>query len=172
MSGDQGEGPLRVEEWEIELSRMIAGRFRRGDEELSAELLARLIGLKAKNLKAVQNWQAFLAQSLYNAAKNFIRHEDVHRRRFRSLDWLNENEGRPPSLMDRLAAPEEPIELRIDLPRVWHALTPEMRTLWQLLSEDEGNISAVAKRLGQPRKTVEYRIRKLKMFFQSRAIEP
>src|SRR6266568_8984291 len=87
VSGEHGEGRLRVEEWEIELAKRIAGTFRVADEELQAEMLARLADLKAKHPEGIENWQAYLAQSLYNAAKNFLRHEDMLRRRFRSLDW-------------------------------------------------------------------------------------
>jgi DNA-directed RNA polymerase specialized sigma24 family protein len=171
VSGEHGEGRLWVEGWEIELAKRIAGSFRVGDEELQAELLTRLADLKATHHEDIQNWQAFLARSLYNAAKNFLRHEDMLRRKFQSLDWQGDVcENRRPSLEERLAAPEEPAELRLDLPKVWNALPPQMRKLWQLLSEEEGNTSSVAKRLGRPRKTVEYWIQKLETFLRNRGL--
>lgn len=172
MSGEQGEGRLRVEAWEIELAKRIAGKFRVGDDDFQAELLMRLVELKAKNPGGIDNWQAYLAQSLYNGAKNFLRHEDVLRRRFRSLELSGSaDRDAPPSLKDMLAAPEEPIELRFDLPKVWNALPPEMQRLWQLLFEEEGNTTLVAKRLGRPRKTVEYWIQKLRAFLNNRGIQ-
>lgn len=171
MSGEHGDGRLRIEDWEKELAKRIAGRFRVGDQELAAELLMRLVELKANTPSGIHNWQAFLAQSLYNAAKNFIRHEDVLHRRFTSFESADRVEkDRPPSVAERLAAPEEPIESRLDVGRVWKALTPEMQELWQLLSENHGNTSLVAKKLRRPRKTVEYWIKKLKAFVLSRGI--
>jgi len=172
VSGEHGDGRLRIEEWEKELAKRIAGRFRVGDEELTAELLMRLVELRAMRPVGIRNWQAFLAQSLYNAAKNFIRHEDVLHRRFTSFESADRiEEDRPPSVAERRAAPEEPIELRLDVGRVWKALTPEMQELWQLLSETDGNTSLVAKKLGRPRKTVEYWITKLRAFVLSRGIQ-
>jgi DNA-directed RNA polymerase specialized sigma24 family protein len=155
----------------MELAKRIAGSFRVGDEDLAAELLACLVELKAKKLRAIQNWKAFLAQSLYNAAKNFFRHEDLRRARFRSMELLQSGEeDRPRSLEEFLVIPEGSIDLQVDLPRVWNALTPELRELGQLLFEEEGNISAIAKRMGRPRKTVEYWIQKLRGIFKSRGI--
>ncbi len=63
---------------------------------------------------------------------------------------------------ESLVASEQPADLGIDLSKVWEALAPEMRELWLMLCEEEGNTSAVAKRLRRPRKTVDYWIRKLK----------
>lgn len=171
MSGERGDRRLGVETWEMELAKRIAGSFRPGDEDLAAELLKRLVELKAKKLEAIRDWQAFLVQSLYNAAKNFIRHEDVLRRHARSLGFGGKaGEDRPSWPEERLVAPEERIELRLDLPRVWEALTPEMRELWRVLFEEEGNTTSVAKRLGRPRKTVEYWTQKLKAFLKDRGL--
>jgi DNA-directed RNA polymerase specialized sigma24 family protein len=172
VSGERVDRRLQVETWEMELAKRIAGSFRPGDDDLAAELLKRLVELKAKKLEAIRDWQAFLVQSLYNAAKNIIRHEDVLRRHAGTLEFGgNPGEDRPSWLEERLVAPEDPIDLRMDLPRVWEALTPEMRELWRLLFEEEGNASAVAKRLGRPRKTVEYWIRKLKTFLNNSGID-
>ncbi len=170
MSGEYGKDRLAVEAWELELAKRIAGSFRSGDEDLAAVLLERVVKLKASGLE-IRRWQAFLAQSLYNAAKNFIRHEDVLRRYARSLDFGDQHEDGPSSPREKLVAPEEPVDLRIDLPKVWDALTPEMQTLWQFLLEEEGNTSAVAKRLGRPRKTVEYWIQRLRAFLIDHGME-
>ena len=172
MSEERDGRRLAVETWEMELAKRISGSFRPGDEDLAAELLKRILELKAKKLEAIRDWQAFLVQSLYNAAKNFLRHEDVLRRHAGTLEFGGiTGEDRPSWLEERLVAPEEPIEFRLDLPRVWDALTPEMRELWRLLFEEEGNASAVARRLGRPRKTVDYWIRKLKNFLHNAGID-
>jgi DNA-directed RNA polymerase specialized sigma24 family protein len=155
VSGEHGGDRLRVEAWEMELARRIAGSFRPGDEDLQAELFKRLVEIKAKKLSAIRHWRAFLAQSLYNAAKNFIRHDDALRRRARFL-FIDEEPGdeRPSYPYRELIAPEESIESQLRLRNVWAALSPQMRDLAQLLLEEGGRTSSVAKRLGRPRKTV------------------
>lgn len=172
MSGEHDDDRSGVEKWELELANKIAGSYRTGDEDLASALRVRLVEIKAKRSEGIRNWQGFLVQSLYNAAKNFIRHEDVLRRHLRTVEFGNSAEmERPLRPEEGLAAPEEPIDLRIDLPRVWEALTPEMRELWRLLFEEEGNTSSVAKRLRRPRKTVEYWIRNLRTFVKNHGIE-
>jgi RNA polymerase sigma factor (sigma-70 family) len=172
VSGKHSSGRLRVEAWELELAGRIAGSFRPGDEDLKAELFKRLAEIKAKKLSGVQNWQAFLAQSFYNAAKNFIRHEDAVRRRakFLSLDDVPGEDGSS-SCGSQLGAPEEASESRLELANVWMALTPEMRKLALLLFEEEGNISAVAKRLGRSRKTVDYWVQKFRDSLRKKRLE-
>jgi DNA-directed RNA polymerase specialized sigma24 family protein len=170
VSGEHGDNRLRVDAWEMELARRIAGSFRPGDEEMQAELFKRLVEVKAKRLAGIRNWQAFLTQSLYNAAKNVIRHEDALRARAKFLFIDDEPSEQRPS--DRkLITPEDPIESRLDLGKVWAALTPQMRELAQFLLEEEGKTSSVAKRLGRPRKTVEYWIRKLRTVLKKNGLE-
>jgi DNA-directed RNA polymerase specialized sigma24 family protein len=171
VCGEHGSGRVRVENWEVELAKGIARRFRVNDEDLAAHLLMRVVELKISRRGDIQNWGAFLAQTLYNAAKNFIRHEDVLRRRFRSFGPPGgQDEDRPFSPEERLAAPEERIDLRLDVAKLCRTLTPEMQRIWQLLAEHEGNTSAVARQLRRPRKTVEYWIKKLQGFLASRGI--
>jgi RNA polymerase sigma factor (sigma-70 family) len=171
VCGEHGSGRVRVENWEVELAKGIARRFRVNDEDLAAHLLMRVVELKIRRRGDIQNWGAFLAQTLYNAAKNFIRHEDVLRRRFRSFGPpCEQDEDRPFSPEERLAAPEERIDLRLDMAEIRRALTPEMQQLWRLLVEHEGNTSSVARKLGRPRKTVEYWIKKLRGLLTSHGI--
>ncbi len=154
------------------MATRIAGSYRPGDEELAAELLKRLVELKAKKFTGIKNWQAFLARSLYNAAKNFIRHEDLLRRHITTFETEDKTDAGVSALLKRnLAVPEEPLDWRVDLHRVWKALTPEMRELATLLFEEEGNTSSVAKKLGRPRKTVEYWIQRLRTFLRNRGLE-
>ena len=172
MSGKPGDDRLRVEAWEIELARRIAGSFRPGDEDLKAELFKRLAEIKRKDLSGIRQWQAFLAQSLYNAAKNFFRQEDRRRRAVRlSIGGEEGDEDRPSFPEARLIAPGEPIEADLKLREVWALLTPDMRQLAQLLFEEEGKISSVAKRLRRPRKTVEYWIQKLRAHLKDHGLE-
>lgn len=171
MSGEHGSDRLRVEAWEMELARRIAGSFRPGDEDLMAELFKRLVEVKAKDLSSIRDWRAFLAQSLYNAAKNFIRHEDARRCAIFLPFGDEAAEDEPSYRAPKLIAPEDPLESRLDLGRAWEALTPEMRELAQLLLEEEGRTNSLAKRLGRPRKTVEYWIRKLRTVLKNHGLQ-
>jgi DNA-directed RNA polymerase specialized sigma24 family protein len=170
VSGEHDDGRLRVEEWEMEMARRIAGSFRRTDEELRAVLFVRLAELKAKTRNDIRDWRGFLAQSLYNAAKNFVRHEDVIRGRQQSLDFV-EDGNESSSLLEQLAAPPEPEE-QFRFSDIRKRLTPEMRELADLLMENEGNVSAVAAALDRPRKTVDYWIAKLRTLLRKRGLEP
>jgi len=173
VSGEHDKAWLEVEEWEMELARRIAGTFRRNDEDLAAELLLRLVQLKAKERADIANWRAFLAQSLYNAAKNFIRHQDVLRRREQSWDHGRPDDDEPKShFEERFAAPPESMPPEPSFSRMRAQLVPEMRKLADLLIDNEGNVSAVAKSLGRPRKTVEYQIEKLRAWLNKQGVEP
>jgi DNA-directed RNA polymerase specialized sigma24 family protein len=171
VSGEHGEVCLAIEEWEMELAKRIAGAFRSTDEELAAELLLRLAELKATARTDIRDWRAFLVRSLYNAAKNSIRRDDVRRGRHRSLDFMSRNDETT-SLLEQLPAPPEPVPMHIGFADIRKELTYEMRELTDLLIENEGSISAVAKALDRPRKTVEYWITKLRRFLRTRGIEP
>jgi DNA-directed RNA polymerase specialized sigma24 family protein len=171
VSGKHDNDRLRVETWEIVMAKRIAGTFRARDEELAAVLLARIAELKIKTPSRVRKWQAYLAQALYNAAKNFIRHEDVLRARFKSFELTAPQGDRPVSLEEILRAPTDSIDLRLDLNQVRNSLSPEMRTLWELLVDHRGNISSVAKALGRPRKTVDYRVQQLRALFKKCGLE-
>ena len=151
------------------MAKRIAEAFRWGDEELAAVLLFRLADLKSKVRTDIHDWCAFVAQSLYNAAKNFIRREDVIRARQRSLDCTT---GDSAGLLDHVAEPAEPTPNQCSFSDVRKRLTPEMRKLADLLIQNEGNISAVSKALGRPRKTVEYWVVKLRASLQKLGVEP
>lgn len=169
MSGKHDGGRLHVEAWEINLVKQVAHAYRSDSEELEAELFRRLAGLKVKHKARARDWKAFLARSLYNAAKNFVRDQDLRERKIQSLE-IEDEEGTPASRLDFLPAPEEPLDLRIDLSRLREEMSPQLRDLWDLLVEEQGNISAAAKKLGRPRKTVDYWIQKLKTFLKNRPI--
>jgi DNA-directed RNA polymerase specialized sigma24 family protein len=169
VGGKDGRDRLRVEAWEIDVVKQVVHAYRTDSEELEAELFRRLVDLKIKHQARARDWKAFLAQSLYNAAKNFVRDKNLRESKIRSLE-IEREENPPASLMDLLPAPGEPLDLRIELSQLREAVPPELRPLWDLLIEEHGNVSAVAKRLGRPRKTVDYSIQKLKQFLKNRQV--
>jgi DNA-directed RNA polymerase specialized sigma24 family protein len=169
VSEQHGRGRLHVEAWEINLVKQVVHAYRADQEELEAELFRRLSEMKVKHKARARDWKAYLARSLYNAANTFVRDQNIRHRRIQSLEIEDEDQA-PASLLDLLPAPEEPLDLRIDLCRLRNEMSPQLRDLWDLLVEEQGNISAAAKKLGRPRKTVDYWIQKLKTFLKNRAI--
>jgi len=169
VSGTSDEGRLLVEAWETEIVKQVAHAFRTDHEELEAELLSRLLELKIKHQARARNWRAFLARSLYNAAKNFLRNRDLRESKMRSLE-AEDIEGAPPALLDFLAAPEEAIDLRIDLARLREEVSPQLRQVWDLLIDEHWNVSAAARGLGRPRKSLDYWIGKLRKLRKKRGL--
>jgi DNA-directed RNA polymerase specialized sigma24 family protein len=168
VAGKHGQDRLRVEAWEIDVVKQVVHAYRTDSEELEAELFRRLVDLKIKHQPRARDWKSFLARSLYNAANNFVRDKNLRENKIQSLEPDYEQDTAP-SLVELLAAPEEPIDLRIDLARLRAAISPQLREVYDLLSEEQGNISGVAKRLGRPRKTVDYWVQKLREFFKNQA---
>jgi DNA-directed RNA polymerase specialized sigma24 family protein len=160
---------LSVEPWEVKVVKQVVHAYRTDHEELEAELFKRLLDLKLKRHAQVRDWKAFLARSLYNAANNFLRDRNLRECRIYPLERDDEDDA-PASLARIIAAPEETIDLRIDLSTLLKQLSPELRVLWDVLVTEEGNVSAAAKRLGRPRKTLEYWIKKLRSSLKSRGL--
>jgi DNA-directed RNA polymerase specialized sigma24 family protein len=169
VSRGQGRGRLQVEAWEIDLVKQVAHAYRSDREELEAELFRRLTELKVKHKARALDWKSYLARSLYNAANNFVRNQELRESRIQSLEIQHEDDT-PASLLDFLPAPEEALDLRIDLSRLRNDMSPQLHDLWDLLVEEQGNVSAAAKKLRRPRKTVDYWIQKLRSFLKQWAI--
>lgn len=169
MLQKESTGRLTVEAWEVRVARQVVRSYRTDQEELEAELFKRLLELKSRHRSRARNWKSFLAKSLYNSANNFVRHQRLLLK-VTVAAQLEEAEREEPSLHRPLAAPQEQIDLRVDLVRLWGEMTPALRTLWLLLVYEGGNVTAVAKRLGRARKTVDYWISKLRRFLRSRGI--
>jgi DNA-directed RNA polymerase specialized sigma24 family protein len=167
VSGTDGKGRFQVAVWEIEVVQQVVHAYRTDHEELEAELLRRLVELKIKHQARVRDWRAFLARSLYNAANNFVRNRRLRESRMQSLEPDDVLDATP-ALADLLAAPEEPVDLRIDLARLREEISPELRQLWDLLIEEQGNVSAAARKLGRPRKSLDYWIGKLRQLLKDR----
>jgi DNA-directed RNA polymerase specialized sigma24 family protein len=169
VSAEHGPSRLHVDAWEIDLVRQITHAYRSDHEELEAELFRRFTELKVKHKARATDWKAYLARSLYNAANRFVRDQNTRDRRLQSLE-IEDDEHAGASMLDFLPAPDEPLDLRIDLCRLREEMSPQLRDLWDLLVEEQGNVSAAAKKLGRPRKTVDYWIQKLKTFLKNQAI--
>lgn len=155
---------VRIESWEIEVAKSVARSFRTFTEieDLEAELFKRLLELKARKRSGVRDWRSFLARSLYNAATDLIRRWNYRHRGMRSLTAPLGDEDDDAVLEDVLAAPAETVDLRIELSCVMRELAPELQELWHLLVEVRGNKTALARRLGRPRKTVDHWIGKIR----------
>lgn len=173
---DEGhERSVHVEDWELDLARKIAGSFKKsiGDEaeELEAELFQRLLEIKHQKLEGIEKWDSYLAKSLYNAANNFLNKRNTRGDRMESLDAIvREEEGDSPIPLENiLDEPIEDVDFQIQLSTALQSLSPELKDLWKILVEEDGNTSQVAERLGRPRKTVEYWIDKLKAILKKKA---
>jgi hypothetical protein len=105
----------------MEVVKQVAHAYRTDHEELEAELFRRLVELKIKHHARARDWRAFLARSLYNAANNFVRNKHLRESKMQSLEPDATEDARP-ALVDLLAAPEEPIDLRIDLERFYRSV--------------------------------------------------
>lgn len=168
-SGDTHQQPICIEQWEIEVAKSVAGSFKSfpEHEDIQAELYKHLVEIKSKKHLGIRNWKSFLAKSLYNAAYDFIRKWHVRHKNVQPLEMPEENEeGSHISLEKILAAPDERINLKLEVSEIWKQLSPELQKLWSLMVEEEGNKASVARRLGRPRKTVEYWIMKLQTILE------
>jgi RNA polymerase sigma factor (sigma-70 family) len=173
---DEGhERSVHVENWELELARKIAGSFKKtiGDdaEELEAELFQRLLEIKLQKLEGIEKWASFLAKSLFNAANNFLNKRNYRRDRMESFDAIvwEEDDNNSIPLGNMLEEPIPDVDFKIQLDDALKTLSPELKELWKILIEEEGNTSKVAERLGRPRKTVEYWIDKIKAILKKKA---
>ncbi|MBI4676121.1 MAG: hypothetical protein HY748_00895 [Elusimicrobia bacterium] len=164
---------VRIEPWEIEVARSVARSFRGFSEhdDLEAELFRRLIEIKSRGRPpAVASWRDFLARSLYNAGIDHIRRWESRHKRLTPLDAPTGGGEDSPTLEEVLAAPEEPADLRLAVGAVWDELSQELRELWDIMVEEQGNKAAAARRLGRPRKTVEYWISKISKALKRRGL--
>lgn len=161
---------VRIEPWEIGVARSVASAFKTfpEHEDLEAELLKRMLELKERKRPSILDWRGFLAKSLYNAATDYIRRWSFRHRGNISLAAPLSNEDEAASLEDLLAAPEESLDLRIDLSSVMEELPAEFRELWHLLVEERGNMSSAARRIGRPKRTVNFWVGKIKSALKKR----
>ena len=65
--------PPSVEDWELDVIREVASRFRTNDRaELRAELARQVLDLKYKDLSHVKNWEAYLRWYVGVKAIDFV----------------------------------------------------------------------------------------------------
>ena len=151
-----------IENWEMELATKIARTYPYFPQwsDLEAELFCKLASLKSKKRKEIKDWKGFLAKSLLNFARDYIRRCKFGQHLFQSIEDLNQNEEF--SLEDTIPHPGDSPESGIDVKLAFESLSPDLQQLWLLLMEESGNQVRVAARLGKPRTTVKYWIDILK----------
>jgi len=162
----RGASRAKIASWELALVRAVAGRFRTAErEELEAELARRLLALKLHPPRGIRDWRRYATKFLHNKASNWIRDSRARERRAMALDRpTGESET---ALIDLLSAPEPRHDLRIAFARIWKELDPELRALWQLLLEENGNQLRAARKLGKHRNTVRLWIKKIRKILVS-----
>lgn len=160
------------------MARGIARSFKTFEQfdDLEAEVLLKLAELKSKQPAHAEDWKSFLATALFNAAKDCIRKHENWAKRARSFEEQDENnkeEANNRTWEDRFhIKPGANLDFLIEWDPAWAGLDEELKKLWQILMEEEGNITATALRLDLPRKTVEYQVKmKLAGYFKEKGFE-
>ena len=162
-----------VERWELELVRKVAHVFRTHErEELEAELTRKLLVLKENPSKDIRNWKHYVTKFLYNKASNWVRDARTRDSRYlRVVDMADEESVMGFISENFLAAPEPNDDLAITLAEVWNQLSPELRSLWTYLVEEDGNQIAAAFRLHKHRNTVRLWIRKIQTILRRHGLD-
>jgi phage replication O-like protein O len=153
-----------VTEWELALIAKVAATFRTPErDDLKAELARKVLATKAKPMTGISNWKAYLAKLLYNKAANWVRDQRGYSNNLVAMPPAGREEDfETPFGARRLPAPEDAHDSRIALENVRNDLDPELRRLWQVLLEENGNQSSVAARLGIHRNTIRPRVVKIR----------
>lgn len=164
---------VRIEPWEIEVAKNIARSIHNipDRDDLEGELLKRLLELKTKSKEKARDWRGLLIRSLQNAATDMVRRRNWWRDRAVSLEsTISEYSEESLTIADALMAPDENVDLKIELSGVWKELSPEMRDLWSLLVEEGGNGSSLARRIGVSQRTVSFWIAKIREALKKRGL--
>lgn len=162
-----------IEVWELELVRNIARRFadQADPSDLESELCAHLLKLNGKKTPAIKDWKAYLALSLLRKAQRRIavwsHRSDQLISIERGMADGKDGEIRLEELLSERDAYGESLQMKLF--RVYQELDDEQKTLWDLLFE-EGDVAKTARRLGKPRKTVDYHVQKLKKLLESKGL--
>lgn len=153
-----------IEPWEMALVKMTARRIRTTErDDLESELAVHLMRLKRNPSPVIQDWKALVKKALRNKAINWIRDRQAAEKRMTTLDASREEvSGETFVLQGVLRSPEPDHHLRIALGRALEELDPELRVLWDLLVQENGNQGKVAKRMGKHRNTVRHWIRSIR----------
>lgn len=167
---DAGRHALRVEAWELEMIAKVASAFRTSDrEELEAELARKLCELKSRAPSGIRDWKRYLAKFLYNKASNIIQSWRTHQIKEQSYEISDEIDFLSDPL-DRLACTALDWDTALNFDCIWQHLDPELRRFWQVLLEEGGNQTSVAKRLNKHRNTVKLWIKNIRMLLENSGI--
>jgi len=148
--------------WELELVRRTAARIRTFErDDLESELALHLIRVKRRHRANAHHWKAYLTSALRNKAANWIRDRQRHERFVTHLDASAANDE-PMARAEFLGSSEAGHDLRTAFASVWDALGPELRELWQILMQEDGNQVQAARRLRKHRNTVRAQIRRIR----------
>ena len=156
-----------LEPWEMQLAQKIAQRFvRKADpDDLISELQIHILKIKKKEIQGIVDWKSYLARALLRRASELCETWTKRRDETMSLESvLSEGEGGGNLKLEDVLSIEEfndPLS-GIDPIRVYEELSPYEKQLWDLLIEEEGDITGVAGRLRIPRTTVDYQVRKFR----------
>jgi DNA-directed RNA polymerase specialized sigma24 family protein len=155
-----GSTGLNVERWELDLVRMAAARIRTTDrEELVSELTLHLLHVKRDHKSRVRHWRAYLKASLHNRAVNWIRDRQRQQAGVIELDAAGGEDE--PRTADLLGGSAPGFDSRAAFAAAWEALDPKLQELWEVLIQENGNQTKVAKRLKLHRNTVRFWIRRV-----------
>jgi len=150
---------LPIQRWELDLIRaLVRGTGEREADELEAQLAQTLADLKCRTPPGIRNWKAYLREALRNKARNWFRNR---RRRVRGeVPILAAGDEAPQGtwISEESLPTREAHDLRIALAQLWEKLDPDLRDLWTLLADENGNQAAVSRLLGLHRNTVRRRI--------------
>ncbi len=162
-----------IEVWEMELVRNVVKKFARqaDPDDLESELCAHLLKIKSKKTNAIKDWKTYLALSLLRKAERRIavwsRRREVLVSLERGMTEGKEGEIRLEELLSESDREEGDLQER--LLEIYQELSEEQKSLWDLLLE-EGDVAKTARRLGRPRKTVDYHVQKLKRLLESKGL--
>lgn len=135
--------------WERQLVVVISRKFElREPEELEAELGRTVLDVKARPSSGIRDWKNYLAKALHNKANNWVRDR---RGRAHRETVLPESENESST---SFAKNEADPASQIAFAQLWRALSPELKKVWELLEEERGNLTQVARRLRVHRNTV------------------
>lgn len=153
---------FEIEKWEIELASKIASSFKsfHEKEDLEADLFKKLLEIKSVKIQA-KDWKSFLAKTLFNAAHDYLRRHNRRAKYYQPLEiYRKDDDSNTDSMEESIASATDTKNLDIKI--ALDKLSPELRNLWDILMEEGGNESQTARRLGKPRTTIKYWIKKLK----------
>jgi DNA-directed RNA polymerase specialized sigma24 family protein len=150
---------LPIQQWELDLIRgVVEESGERVADELEAELAQTLANLKIRIPPGIRNWKAYLREALRNKASNWFRNRRRRLRREVPILAMGNEALQGVWISEESLPTRDAHDLRIALAHFWEKLDPDLRDLWTLLADKNGNQAAVSRLLGLHRNTVRRRI--------------